>query len=330
MNFDKVHKINKALSNIAIFKKYRKNLRIFLDTITIGRYIRNTEKKTYEKYLLKDGYNLALREGNGETFLVASVIPEFERIYKAKVKLFIKPSHEYLMEMFNIKNYIVVKDFSKKTIYPIYINKTPSAQIGDVWFVKERYHPDTNKKIGWQHFRNFKEEIMSLLKLPLESKLLSVVNKPKISKEFKAKLNSHNSLDKIILFIPEANLKDIGDLKYWEKLAFLLKKAGCSVISNVICPEHHLKNASLNENFKMEDLIALGFACKAIVANRSGMCDVFNERGKNLFVFNTAYKLKQAKDFYNLNAMFCRNDINEYPDESAITPEDLVKKILGN
>ena len=149
-----------------------------------------------------------------------------------------------------------------------------------------------------------------------------------MSKEFEERIKSYNALDKIILFIPEANLNSVGDLEYWEKLASLLKKAGYSVISNIICKKNYLKNASLNSNFEMEDLIALGFRCKAIVLNRSGMCDVFNGRGKNLFVFDTAYALKQSKAFYNLNAMFGRNDINEYADESKITPEDLVKKII--
>lgn len=328
MNFDKVHNLNKFLSNIAIIKPLRKKLRIFLDTITIGFYIKNIEKKTYEKYLLKDGYNLALREGNGETFLVCSLIDELEKTYKAKVKLFIKPSHEYLMKMFAIKDYVVVKNFSKKTIYPVYLNKTPLPQKGNVWFVKERYNKETNKKIGWEYFNNFREEILNLLGLPLTTKLSAPVNKLEMSKDFRETINRYNSLDKIILFIPEANLKSVGNLEYWEKLAALLKKAGYSVISNVICKENYLKNADLNGDFAIEDLIALGFNCKSIISNRSGMCDVFNQRGKTLFVFDTAYKIKQAKDFYNLNAMFNRNDINEYADESEISPEKLAEKLL--
>lgn len=330
MNFDKVHNLNKFLSNIAIIKPLRKKLRIFLDTITIGFYIKNIEKKTYEKYLLKDGYNLALRDGNGDSLLTIAALPAFEKIYKAKVKLFIKPSQEYLMKIFNIKDYFIVKDFQIKTLFPMNINETPFPQKGDIWFVHVRYNKETMDKTGAKCFDNFKEEILNLLNLPLNTKLSLPTNKLEISEEFNRKLNSYNSFDKIILFIPEANLKSVGNLKYWEKLASLLKKAGYSVISNVICKENYLKNADLNGNLAMEDLIALGFRCKAVVSIRNGMCDILNSRGKDLFVFDTSQTTLQDKRFFNLNAMFGRDDINEYPDESAISPEDLVKKILGN
>lgn len=327
MNFDKVHNLNKFLSNIAIIKPLRKKLRIFLDTITIGFYIKNIEKKTYEKYLLKDGYNLALREGNGDSLLTIAALPAFEKTYKAKVKLFIKPAQEYLMKIFDIKDYFIVEDFKNKTLYPININEKPFPKKGDIWFVHIRYNKQTRKKTGLKCFNNFREEILSLLSLPLNIRLNFSVNKLEISKEYKERLNRYNSLDKIILFIPEANLKSVGNLKYWEKLASLLKKAGYSVISNVICKENYLKNADLNENFKMEDLIALGFRCKAVVSIRNGMCDILNSRGKDLFVFDTSQANLEDKKYFNLNAMFNRNDINEYDDETKISPEELANNI---
>ncbi len=330
MNFDKVHNLNKFLSNIAIIKPLRKKLRIFLDTITIGFYIKNIEKKTYEKYLLKDGYNLALRDGNGDSLLTIAALPAFEKTYKAKVKLFIKPAQEYLMKIFDIKDYFIVEDFKNKTLFPININEKPFPKKGDIWFVHARYNKQTFKKTGAKYFNDFKEDILNLLSLPLNTKLNFPINKLEISEEFNRKLNSYNSFDKIILFIPEVNLKSVGNLKYWEKLASLLKKAGYSVISNVICKENYLKNADLNGNLAMEDLIALGFRCKAVVSIRNGMCDILNSRGKDLFVFDTSQVKIQDKKYFNLNSMFSRNDINEYPDESAISPEDLVKKILGN
>lgn len=325
MNFDKVHNLNKFLSNIAIIKPLRKKLRIFLDTITIGFYIKNIEKKTYEKYLLKDGYNLALRDGNGDSLLTIAALPAFEKTYKAKVKLFIKPAQEYLMKIFDIKDYFIVKDFQIKTLFPMNINETPFPQKGDIWFVHVRYNKQTLKKTGPECFNNFREEILTLLNLPLTTKLSLPTNKLEISEGLKKKLKS---LDKTILFIPEANLKSVGNLKYWEKLASLFNKEGYYVVSNVILPEHHLKNAFLNEAFKMEDLIALGSSCKAVVSIRNGMCDILNSRGKDLFVFDTSQVKIQDKKYFNLNSMFSRNDINEYPDESAISPEDLVKKIL--
>lgn len=153
---------------------------------------------------------------------------------------------------------------------------------------------------------------------------------PKISEELNKKINLYNSTDKTILFIPEANSTSAGDLKYWDKLASLLKKAGYSVISNVICKEHYLKNASLNENFRTEDLISLGFCCKAVISIRNGMCDILNSRGKDLFVFGTSRTTSKSKKFFSLNEMYNRNDINEYSDEKAISPEDLIKKILEN
>ena len=329
MNFNKVHKINLNISYIGIFKKFRRKLRFLLDSITIGYYIKNTEKKSYEKYLLKDGYNLALRDGNGDSFITIAAVPAFEKTYKAKVKFFIKPSQEYLMKIFDIKDYFVVEDFKIKTTYPMNINETNFPKKGDIWFVHVRYNKETLKKEGPKCFNNFKEEILNLLNLPLNTKLSLPANKLEISEELNKKINFYNSLDKTILFIPEANSVVAGDLKYWEKLASLLQKSGYCVISNVICKEHYLKNASLNENFKMEDLIALGFSCKAVVSIRNGMCDILNSRGKNLFVFDTSQTTAQSKKFFNVNAMYDRNDVNEYDDENAISPEELVKKILG-
>ena len=325
MDIKKIYSLNKFISNFMIIKSWRQWLRCYLNTITIGRYIKNTEKKTYEKHLLKDGYNLALREGNGDSFLTIAAIAEFEKTYKTKVKFFIKPSQEYLMKIFDIKDYAVVKDFAKKTTFHMNINETPFPQKGDIWFVHVRYNKQTLKKTGPECFNNFREEILTLLNLTLTTKLSLPTNKLEISEGLKKKLKS---LDKTILFIPEANLKSVGNLKYWEKLASLFNKEGYYVVSNVILPEHHLKNAFLNEDFKMEDLIALGFACKAVVSIRNGMCDILNSRGKDLFVFDTSQTTLQDKRFFNLNAMFGRNDINEYADESKITPEDLVKKII--
>ncbi|MBQ4493278.1 MAG: hypothetical protein II972_01560 [Elusimicrobiaceae bacterium] len=325
MNFDKVHNLNKFLSNIAIIKPLRKKLRIFLDTITIGFYIKNIEKKTYEKYLLQDGYNLALREGNGDSLLTIAALPAFEKTYKAKVKLFIKPAQEYLMKIFDIKDYFIVEDFKNKTLYPININEKPFPKKGDIWFVHIRYNKQTREKTGLKCFNNFREEILTLLNLPLTTKLNFPTNQHKISEELNKKVKA---LNKTILFIPEANLKSVGNLEYWEKLASLLKKAGYSVISNVICKENYLKNADLNENFKMEDLIALGFRCKAVVSIRNGMCDILNSRGKDLFVFDTSQANIEDKKYFNLNAMFNRNDINEYADETQISPEKLAEKLL--
>ena len=314
---------------LLIIKKLGRKLKFNLNTLIKGRYFTHTEKRIYEKKLLENGYNFALRDGNGDSLLTIAAIPAFEKLYKAKVKLFIKPSQEYLMKMFNITDYVIVETFVNKILYPININKTSFPQKGDIWFVNVRYNKETIKKSGYECFNNFKEEILNLLNLPLNTKLSLPANKLEISEELNKKINFYNSLDKTILFIPEANSVVAGDLKYWEKLASLLQKSGYCVISNVICKEHYLKNASLNENFKMEDLIALGFSCKAVVSIRNGMCDILNSRGKNLFVFDTSQTTAQSKKFFNVNAMYDRNDVNEYYDENAISPEELAKKILG-
>lgn len=74
----------------------------------------------------------------------------------------------------------------------------------------------------------------------------------------------------------------------------------------------------------------MGFCCKAVISIRNGMCDILNSRGKDLFVFGTSRTTSKSKKFFSLNEMYNRNDINEYSDEKAISPEDLIKKILEN
>lgn len=331
MNLHTIYTINKLLTFLCVpfsfNKKYRRKILSHLNKINIGYYIKNIEKKTYAQYMLKDGYNLALRDGNGDTLLTLAALPEFERIYKGKVKVFIKPSHEYLMKMFNLTNYFVVNAFKDKLLYMMPINKKDYPTKGDIWFVNHRYNK--NVKTGVEHFANFKEEILSLLNLPLTTELVFPEFKPQISKEFLNKLQKYCSVDKIVLLIPEANSKVVGNLTYWEDLASLLKKEGYCVFANIMCSKNKIKNADLNEDFSMEDLISLGFSCKAIVSIRNGLCDILHKRGKALFVFDTSQSLPKSKKYFNLNDLYGRNDINEYFDEKHISSADIVKQILS-
>jgi hypothetical protein len=157
---------------------------------------------------------------------------------------------------------------------------------------------------------------------------------PKLTPFFEEKLHNISQLNNIILISPEANSNMIGDIKFWEQLVSELNRNGWTVVSNIINHKWDIKGAINDIDMSLDDLIALGYKCKAVITAISGFASCMVGIGKNLFILDTVYfnngeiLFNSAQlNLFNLNRNYGLTDINEYIKNTEETITDIINKI---
>lgn len=320
-----------SLYNLIPVKKWRDKLK--------AKKIRNKDLLSYieslrlslelMQYVKKDAINLVLRDGFGDSILICGFARELAKQHDAKLFFMVKPSQEILMKMYGFEDYIVLNSLSKKKLSKgDYINTSAHPKKGQVYFPHGRYHKET--ELYEKECPCFCVFIKELFVLPQEAAWQPPANYPQIGEELKEKLAKIGPLDKIILFSPESSGSSVRNFKYWQKLADILQEKGYKIINNIIKEEHSIKGAENWVKAPVEEMMALGASCKAVVSLRSGFVDMVAISGKGrLFIFSSTLTRREAI-FFNIGAMFDRKEgVYEFESEKSIGLKSLAEEIIS-
>jgi hypothetical protein len=230
-----------------------------------------------------DEYNIILPSGLGDTMYVCVLKQAIEEKYKTPIHFIIKPTHEILMDIYNISDYSVYQ-FTEDEIRGICKSSRHPVK-GRLYVAYSRYSYDSNL-IEYKLTTEILQFYRILFRLDSNSPLIEPVKYPEIpaniSKDFPR-------LDKTALLLPEARTVTRLKRGFWEKLADELREQGFTVVQSYS-----------NEEFKLEGVkalpddlycvIALAIHCSAVYALRSGFCDIIAGKAKRLKIFYPTQK----------------------------------------
>ncbi len=262
-----------------------------------------------EKELDKDTYYFECCAGLGDTLLTCGYMYALEKKYQAPIRLIVKPSHEFIPQMYRINDsWVIGRDVTARFIE----KKTKSVPTkGMVYAAHPCKHPEL-----WDFFKpvyyytstiRFLTWFKQFLGISESSKLRYPMHYPELDKAVEDECNRLAPLDKIVLLSPEAISVPALPAYFWKDLADKLQQEGFVVISNVIDP----RNTIFGTNYvKMTsaDAVSLCMKCHSVYSIRSGLCDVISEKGSDLHVF---YPLHNTFFIYELNSMFPGAGIEE-------------------
>lgn len=272
--------------------------------------------------LKDDIYYFLCVAGLGDTMLVCGFRKAFEEKYNGKIHFLIKKSQEVVMKMYQITDFTIV-DMEKLDLTGIGA-QTPSPVKGQIFPAHPCCIPSLKNFFNPIYFQysniRFKEWFLQFLKLDKNAQFEEPSEYPKMSDDFRAKVNKIAPIEKVVMFCPEATSVLPLDEIFWEYKAKEMAAQGYTVISNVTKPRKCVTGTTYLE-MATEEAVALAMECAAVYSLRSGFCDLIYKKGKDLNVYYTNHA---AYYIFSLNVLFSRNDINEFIDNYG-----LERKILS-
>lgn len=243
--------------------------------------------------------------GIGDTFIVCSYKKIIEERYNAEIVFIIKKSHELVLRLFNIEEYVIY-NFSAQEIEAI----SQKTNLGDMkkgeLFLTRPGYEDPNSV-----FRHFIERKISFVEMYTKSlgvpcskitKTQLPMHYPEVTKQLTEKLPAN--IENITLVLPEMNAPDIDkvSLDYFEKE---IQQINGPVVVNMLQPNESLSKYCID--LSLEELVALAINCKKVISARSGFCDLIYSEAKELeviypnYFFYDLYKLEDIFEEKNCN-----------------------------
>ncbi|MBQ7633549.1 MAG: hypothetical protein IJS88_05510 [Alphaproteobacteria bacterium] len=321
--------IAKVLTCWILDKQKRKEVRRALR----GEYQQNNDniigylhyakiKSGLQRYINPDKFNFVLQDGLGDTLMCLCYADAFAKKNGADVFFFIRPSHEFIFKSLGKHNYIVVDAMERRNFYyGLDINLFSTPKIGDLFFAHPRLTPmsfsQSDKKEHYD-FSDFWGDFLGLQTSLLQKQKVKPLPEMVTAAEEFMKLHNLRAEKTILISPEECGYKSVR-AKMFADLARTLSKKGFTVISNV-CVSKNKIPGTVEFSGKFELCMALANMCRVVISVRSGLCDMIYEKGKNLYIL---YQTKKDFDFYSVNKIFDRNDVNEY----MFSDDSIVKKI---
>lgn len=258
----------------------------------------------------KGEYNLVLHKHLGDVFYAIGLKDEFERQYCRKLHFIVRPQHEFLMKLYAVTNYSVLdlKEFEKIAALSNFkympsashashkfdmmckdiFSSTPIENIpfildGDLssFFLFDHYWCFIWANNVGINIENFKFPIPK--------------NKLTIQSKIRKKIEKIASLDKIVLFAPEAATAIELPVEFWNIIADKIHAKGYKIIVNSKKFKINHGISALDLGLSLEDVVALGLNCAYVFSLRSGLCDVLVGAGERLYVFYPAMLKREMK-----------------------------------
>lgn len=277
------------------------------------------------KLCKQNSYNLVLHKHLGDVFYAIASKPFFESQYNAPLHFIVRPQHEFLMEMFGIKNYSVCdldslvkknKDFQESffdkhnlpidvfenIVYQATFSGMPVKK--GVPFVCENLVNDFIQYDNYWCYRWLEN-----MGISANVKFLLPKHAPTLSDAAKKKLGKIASLDKIVLLAPEAATFPEFGHEFWNIIADKMHKLGYKIIVN--SKKHKINNGicAFDLGLSLQDVVALGLNCAYVFSLRSGLCDVLVGAGKRMYAF---YPAQGRREMYSLTKPFATSTgVNE-------------------
>ncbi len=304
-------------------------------------------KDELKRYFKKGYYNILLYMHLGDDFFRVSLKENLENIY-GKVHFIIKPSEEILMKLWKIDNYSIFdidsyiknifRDVDCKTDFLLDYYKCacientlpcePNKEEVFILFPRNGFYSRYVSKLGRpKTIINWLNASANILKK--EKIKISKINYPEPSKKLISLLQNHKlSLEKIVLFAPEARSDDLINKKIWNKLAENIKKQGYIIIENIINKKNHISGA-IDLNLNTEELIMLAMHCHSVFSIRSGLCDLIIGRKNNLYVLFSQERYNQIESRFGFKNVFEFSE-NNFPHEIILSKKNKPILIWNN
>lgn len=317
-------------------------------------------KKLFEKYRVTDlpklktavsdfmsggKYNIFFFMHLGDDFQRLGAIKAFESQY-GKVHCIIQPNEVFLMNLFEIKDYVVFdlkkwfemnfpvecanKYGEKEYFYHQLIENTfshhPQVEEPFIVFFNENYWPEYEKLFG--NVSNITQYVNASLGI-FTNKRMNVkgLSFPEISRKLQDKLKDIAPLDKTVLFLPEARSDELLNKNIWNALAAKVQSMGFTVIENITNSKNHIKG-SIKLDLPLEELIALGMRCHSVFSLRSGLCDILGVRGKSLYVLWLESRYVSSESFFRFSSCYDLAD-DELPQDFILSKKQ-IPEIIWN
>ncbi len=271
-------------------------------------------------------YNLVLHKHLGDVFYTIALKDEFERTFGKKLHFIVRPQHAFLMKMFGFDNYsvydldqIVKKNITYKQEYfdknidnadiDCLENNTFQALFHCVPIIGKPFVCENLFYffINYPHFWCFRW----LKNLGLDDKLKFSIPTQRLTlhHEVLKKLENISTLDKIVLFAPEAATATELAPEFWNIIADKVHAKGYKIIVNSKKYKINHGICAFDLGLSLEDVVALGLNCAYVFSLRSGLCDVLVGAGKRLYAI---YPAMLKREINSLSFPFIQNTgVNE-------------------
>lgn len=262
----------------------------------------------------KNKYYFLSPFGLGDTMILSGLKKKIEDKLCGEIIFIIKPSHEIIMNMYDIKKYITLssnKRFdSENNILIDLAKKVPYPQKGKIfvahWLLFPQYKDVFDYQIKNRSF-TFLDAYKLFFQLDWNTELEQKSWLPSITSTTRKKLPENIKLGNLAILLPEAHSVNGLPNSFWLELQDNLEKQKLEVYTafsnknDQICG---IKNIDLS----IEDLVAVSLNCHSVYTMRNGLCDLIFSKGKNLHVFypdiNTYY-------YFRLKTLYPRATVNE-------------------
>jgi hypothetical protein len=243
--------------------------------------------------------------GIGDSMLYASYWRELEEMYNTKIFWIVNKSHEIVLKMYGITNYVALDYIGahKKGKFSGALNVTTTPVKNIPYYAHWTYNMAT--RVGKKYFLDFVRDAMNLQQKPFNHPIWY----PEISENLKAKISTIQDLNKTVLISPDARFLPLKNDSLWNNIASELTNLGYEIILNDFLHQTVFDKSYCAPKLSTEDLVALSKNCLATISPRSGFTDIMHELGDRLFVLYTSESMLQL---YTLNKLCSTKNVCEF------------------
>lgn len=258
--------------------------------------------------LEQDKYYFLSPFGIGDTLILCGFKKEIERKLNGRICLIIKPSHKIIMDMCNIKDFILLESDARYTLASEELKmlsaKYPYPIKGQIYVAHYLLHPQFKDIIEQQSIKKiftFLDCYRYFLGLDWSTELCFSTDLSRV----KMKCQLDVDCKKTVLLIPEAHSVGTIQKKFWQELADYVKSQNLVPITATNA-EYKITGVK-NINISLDELVALTLNCHSVYTIRNGLCDLINFK-ENLWVI---YPDVNTYNFNRLKTMFKGSNAHE-------------------
>jgi glycosyltransferase, family 2 len=271
-----------------------------------------------ESYFDKEKYYFVCNGGIGHTLIMSAIKKELETKYGAEICFIIAKGQEFIPRLYNINNFIVadisesnMEDISDNAPYPekgkLYIAHPFAHREARMYYEAVYNMYSTERYVPW---------LLKFLDLPKETKINYPDQAPVLNKKSMKIVEKLGDLNRLIIFLPEANtLSNISET-IWEKKVKELKNHNYEVISCPYNKEYTIKGTRYVD-LTSEEIMYVGMKCHSVYTIRNGFCELLFKRGQNLNIFFPSHS---SHYIYSMNIPGATENVKE---EIVLLPSHL-------
>lgn len=245
----------------------------------------------------------------GDTIYVAALVRAYKEKMGGKVCLILKKGHRELGTLFPAVDEILVSDEIVETLdrYSMYTQ---------TWRLKNYIYGHFKKSLRFEYDPEYNRADCRRI-LPRYQRLILDLSGDVMQgggmqemafRSPERKGDGHQAGDRKseIVIMPYARTAAMLPVFFWEELVRRLKREGYFVYTNIGGEKEKIIAGTIPMAESLLDTARFCESCGAVIALRSGLCDLLGFTRANLIVINTSEELAEE---WNLNDVFDRNGI---------------------